>query len=212
MSPFLASILGLSSLTAVLLFYRAGSDVAGTLSPQGCRMSWMSPSYVLQNKFDTAWSPLAKRYSLWLYREVGWDSDQVSHTKTLQSIHVDVQITKIHGLPVLFIPGNAGSSRQVRSIASSATRQFYSSPHVLADEFTSGRLKSLDFFAGTKRSFIILAMRAVPRERRDLRAIHKCWCGPHVRAPSGDLCSFVDFHATIVPSIPNRVDLQIAVF
>jgi hypothetical protein len=43
-------------------------------------MSWMSPSYVLQNGFDTSWSPLARRYSLWLYREVGWDSNQVGHS------------------------------------------------------------------------------------------------------------------------------------
>jgi hypothetical protein len=40
-------------------------------------MSWMSPSYVQQPAFNTSWSPLARRYSLWLYREVGWDSVQV---------------------------------------------------------------------------------------------------------------------------------------
>lgn len=40
-------------------------------------MSWMSPSYLLQAGFDTTWSPLASRYSLWLYHEVGWDSVQV---------------------------------------------------------------------------------------------------------------------------------------
>lgn len=41
-------------------------------------MSWMSPSYVLQTKFDLSWSPLASRYSLWLYREVGWEGNEVS--------------------------------------------------------------------------------------------------------------------------------------
>ncbi len=40
-------------------------------------MSWMSPSYVLQSKFNRSWSPLADRYSLWLYREVGWESNEV---------------------------------------------------------------------------------------------------------------------------------------
>ncbi|KAF8239028.1 PGAP1-domain-containing protein [Tricholoma matsutake] len=128
MAPYLTSIVGVFSLVTILLFYLANLHVAQNLSPQGCRMSWMSPSYVLQNGFDSSWSPLARRYSLWLYREVGWDSNQ------------------IQGVPVLFIPGNAGSSHQVRSIASSATRQFYSSPQVVAPEFSSG-LKPLDFFA-----------------------------------------------------------------
>jgi glycosylphosphatidylinositol deacylase len=59
-------------------------------------------------------------------------------------------MAKIQGVPVLFIPGNAGSSRQVRSIASSATRQFYSSPQVVSPEFFSGGLKPLDFFSGAK--------------------------------------------------------------
>lgn len=44
------------------------------ISPQGCRMSWMSPSYILQSDFDALWTPLSRRYSLWLYREVEWDN------------------------------------------------------------------------------------------------------------------------------------------
>lgn len=53
-------------------------------------------------------------------------------------------------MPVLFIPGNAGSSRQVRSIASSAVRQYYDAPHSVAAEFKTraAHLKPLDFFAG----------------------------------------------------------------
>ncbi|KAF7355691.1 GPI inositol-deacylase [Mycena sanguinolenta] len=98
-------------------------------------MSYMYPSYVLQSEFDVAWTPLAKRYSLWLYREVdaygnGWELTHVSN-----------------GVPVLFIPGNAGSSRQVRSIASSAVRQYYDAPFSVASEFRSRpNLKPLDFF------------------------------------------------------------------
>lgn len=61
------------SLLCVLTFYRAGLDIVKTLSPQGCRMSWMSPSYVLQPEFNHSWTPLASRYSLFLYREVGWE-------------------------------------------------------------------------------------------------------------------------------------------
>lgn len=73
----LVHCLGLFSLCWVVILYRSGIDIVKTLSPQGCRMSWMSPSYVLQTKFDRSWSPLADRYSLWLYREVGWESNEV---------------------------------------------------------------------------------------------------------------------------------------
>ena len=40
-------------------------------------MSYMSPSYLVQSQFDRSWTPLAKRYSLLLYREVGWEDNQV---------------------------------------------------------------------------------------------------------------------------------------
>ena len=75
--PRTITVLGLSSLLAVFFLYQANSDIAQNLSPQGCRMSWMSPSYLHQAEFDHTWSPLAFRYSLWLYREVGWDPVQV---------------------------------------------------------------------------------------------------------------------------------------
>lgn len=52
------------------------------------------------------------------------------------------------GVPVLFIPGNAGSSRQVRSIASSASHQYYPEPYTSLPEFLSSGIKPLDFFAG----------------------------------------------------------------
>jgi len=40
-------------------------------------MSYMSPSYLVQSRFDTSWTSLAKRYSLLLYREVGWEDNEV---------------------------------------------------------------------------------------------------------------------------------------
>ena len=50
---------------------------------------------------------------------------------------------------MLFIPGNSGSSHQVRSIASSATRQYFSSPYVISPDFSSRSpaSKPLDIFA-----------------------------------------------------------------
>ena len=150
------TVLGLWSLLAVFLLYQANSNIVNNLSPQGCRMSWMSPSYLLQAGFDTTLSPLASRYSLWLYREVGWDSVQVCLSNRSLGVWVVIKPClqqsgqRMNSLPVLFIPGNAGSSHQVRSIASSATRQYYSSPYIISPDFERSQLKPLDFFAGMK--------------------------------------------------------------
>ncbi|TFK66578.1 PGAP1-domain-containing protein [Pluteus cervinus] len=123
-------LLSVFSVVSIVLLYLSNIDATQTLSPQGCRMSYMWPSYALQEKFDTSWTPLANRYSLWLYREVDREPREIGY-----------------GLPVLFIPGNAGSSHQVRSIASSAANQFYASPYHPNPELSSRGLKRLDFFA-----------------------------------------------------------------
>lgn len=79
--------------------------------------------------FDTEHTRFATKYSLHLIREEGFDEDP-----------------KVKGAPVLFIPGNAGSYKQARCLASEAA-QFYASsiqqdPKALKDGVTS-----LDFFA-----------------------------------------------------------------
>ena len=74
----LVHFLGLLSLICIAVLYYAGADTVKTLSPQGCRMSWMSPQYLQHTAFNTSWSPLADRYSLYLYREGNWESHEVS--------------------------------------------------------------------------------------------------------------------------------------
>ena len=153
--------LGLFSLLVLILFYSTYSDISRNLSPQGCRMSWMSPSYVLQSQFNSTHTPLGRRYSLWLYREVGWDTNQVCSSSYMQEFPrrptPNTQMAR-DSIPVLFIPGNAGSSHQIRSIASSATRQYYSSPRVVSTEFAPRSLRPLDFFAG-RETFLICRFR-----------------------------------------------------
>ncbi|KAJ7591454.1 PGAP1-like protein-domain-containing protein [Mycena floridula] len=127
---FRPALVAVASLLAIVGLYLAVLDTEQSLSPQGCRMSYMSPSYVLQSALDVSWTPLAARYSLWLYREQGWEAQQLHR-----------------GVPVLFIPGNAGSSRQVRSIASSAARQFFPTPFLQNGELIGRGIKPLDFFA-----------------------------------------------------------------
>ncbi|KAG8693374.1 GPI inositol deacylase [Ceratobasidium sp. 395] len=132
-------------------------------------MSWMSPSYIVQHEFNTTWTPLARRYSLLLYREVGWDTEMPS------------------GRPALFIPGNAGSSHQVRSIASSAARQFYSSPHVRSTDFASD-VEPLDLYA--------------VEFNEDLSALH----GPTLQTQTAYVKSALEY---IVSRYPQKHNLQV---
>jgi glycosylphosphatidylinositol deacylase len=120
---FLSSILGLALLFAILR-----GLVVRPPDPKGCRMSYMRPSYVYFSEFDTEHTRFATKYSLYLYREQGVD-----------------QSKKLHGIPVLFIPGNAGSYKQVRPIAAEAANHFY---HYLQHDGHSvnAGIRNLDFF------------------------------------------------------------------
>jgi hypothetical protein len=42
-------------------------------SASSCAMAWMSPGYIRQDGLNASHSRLAGKYSLWLYREQGWD-------------------------------------------------------------------------------------------------------------------------------------------
>ena len=73
------ALLAIVALVTTLLLVFSALDTPAKISPQGCRMSYMSPSYVIQTGFNSSWTSesLASRYRLMLYREVGWDSDKV---------------------------------------------------------------------------------------------------------------------------------------
>lgn len=90
----------------------------------------MSPGYLRLDGLNASHSRLAGKYSLWLYREQGWDLSN-----------------KPHGVPVLFAPGNAGSYRQVRSLAAAAARQFYTSPGKANESLVAAGHQELDFFS-----------------------------------------------------------------
>ncbi|WFC99227.1 GPI inositol deacylase [Malassezia yamatoensis] len=81
----------------------------------GCRMAFMYPSYVSHNEalrlHSRSSSPVMAKYSLFEYREAG-----VRH-----------ELNGKQAIPALFIPGNAGSYGQARSIASSAANQYWKS-------------------------------------------------------------------------------------
>ena len=95
-------------------------------------MSRMSPTYIKLSGFDTEHTRFATKYSLYLYREEGVDE------YTQENIG-------LKGAPVLFLPGNAGSYKQVRSLSSEASRYFHDYVRHDATAMENG-VRSLDFF------------------------------------------------------------------
>ena len=91
-------------------------------------MSYMRPAFARFSDFDTEHTRFASKYSLYMYREGGVDED-----------------TRVKGVPVLFIPGNAGSYKQMRPIAAEAAHYFHD---VLREDMTalSSGKRPLDFF------------------------------------------------------------------
>ncbi|KAF2623319.1 GPI inositol-deacylase-like protein [Macroventuria anomochaeta] len=90
------------------LFLMAQSFTTRQLDTKGCEMSYMRPIFHKFDDFDTEHTRFASKYSLYLYREGGIDDD-----------------SRVKGVPVLFIPGNAGSYKQVRPLGAEAAYYYH---------------------------------------------------------------------------------------
>jgi GPI inositol-deacylase len=105
----------LTLITTLIALLSIGAIVHSALNlqldPKGCGMSFMTPTYIKMDGFDSEYSRFASKYGLYLYREEGVDQYNPA-TGNLG----------LQGAPVLFIPGNAGSYKQVRSVSSEASR------------------------------------------------------------------------------------------
>jgi GPI inositol-deacylase len=121
-----------TALALVALAIIVHSAVYLQLDPQGCVMSRMSPTYIKLSGFDTEHSRFAAKYHLYVYREEGVDE------YTPDNIG-------LRGAPVLFIPGNAGSYKQVRSLSSESSRYHYSYLRNDANAHNQG-VRPFDFF------------------------------------------------------------------
>lgn len=131
----LRSLWSISPLTLIttsaglmILIFILHSFVTRQLDTKGCRMSYMRPSFVKLSDFDTEHTNFASKYSMYLYREGGIDHDE-----------------KVKGVPVLFIPGNAGSYKQVRPIAAEGA-SFYHEVLRFDSSAKSAGVRQLDFF------------------------------------------------------------------
>lgn len=129
-SPWRCSFLTLatSACSILLLLAIVRSFLTRQLDPKGCGMSYMMPSFTRFADFDTEHTRFASKYSLYLYREGGVDLD-----------------TRVKGVPVLFIPGNAGSYKQVRPIAAEAAHYFHDILRHDGHAVDEGK-RPLDFF------------------------------------------------------------------
>ncbi|WCJ21260.1 GPI inositol-deacylase [Euphorbia peplus] len=87
----------------------------GLLKPvsNGCAMTYMYPTYIpISPPKDAA----SAKYGLYLYHE-GW-----------KKIDFNDHLKNLHGVPLLFIPGNGGSYKQVRSLAAECDRAYQGGP------------------------------------------------------------------------------------
>ncbi|KAK3112947.1 GPI inositol deacylase [Teratosphaeriaceae sp. CCFEE 6253] len=128
--PWSCSLLTLATTACsiILLATIVRSFLTLQMDPKGCAMSYMRPAFAPFPDFDTEHTRFASKYSLYLYREGGVDED-----------------TRVKGIPVLFIPGNAGSYKQVRPIAAEAANYFQDVLGKGAVALASGK-RPLDIF------------------------------------------------------------------
>ncbi|KAH3996450.1 GPI inositol-deacylase [Parastagonospora nodorum] len=110
-------------------FLMLQSFLTKQLDTKGCEMVYMRPMYSKFDDFDTEHTRFASKYSLYLYREWG----------------IDEEFT-VKGAPVLFIPGNAGSYKQVRSLAAESAYHYHNSVQHESNA-GKGERRPLDFFA-----------------------------------------------------------------
>lgn len=130
-SPWACSLLTLATTICafLVLLTMVQSFLSRQLDPKGCVMPWMYPSFARFSDFDTEHTRFASKYSLYLYREGGVDED-----------------IRVKGIPVLFIPGNAGSYKQVRPMAAQAAYYFRDDLRQDQEAVRSGK-RPLDFFS-----------------------------------------------------------------
>ncbi|KAJ2395390.1 GPI inositol deacylase, partial [Coemansia sp. RSA 2603] len=134
-----------SPLLALLLFtvtfglLTARSYFSAQPDTPSCVMSYSRPRFIEQMHFDSNWTRFATKYRLYLYREGGYDAFDEGYR-----------------IPVLFVPGNAGSPKQVRSIASATTSAFVELMGTDPEAVTGGRI-GYDFFTvGLNEEFTAL--------------------------------------------------------
>ena len=132
--PWSCSLLTLAvtALAGIIIFAITQAFLSRQLDPKGCDIPWTRPTYIEFKDFDTEHTRFATKYHLYMLRDGSYDED-----------------AKVKGVPVLFIPGNAGSFKQGRILAFEALEQFHNGilqdSQALKEGVTSMDLFAVDF-------------------------------------------------------------------
>ncbi|KAK9242691.1 PGAP1-like protein-domain-containing protein [Lipomyces tetrasporus] len=118
------TVMRFSTLAIASILY---SFLTQQLDSKGRRKIWFAPSYARISSFDSTHTKFASKYGLYLYREQGYDR------------------LEPNGVPVLFIPGNAGSYKQVQGLAAEAAHQYYDT-FTAKGSYGDGGASNLHFF------------------------------------------------------------------
>ena len=129
--PWSCSLLTLiiTAFAAITVFAITQAFLSRQLDPKGCDIPWTRPTYIEFKDFDTEHTRFATKYHLYMLRDGSYDED-----------------TRVKGVPVLFIPGNAGSFKQGRILAFEALEQFHNGIQQDSQALKEG-MTSLDLFA-----------------------------------------------------------------
>lgn len=130
-SVFWIVFASVAAIFAALLAYTNAS-----LDVKNCKIPYMQQAYYEFPLFNESSSRLGSKYSLHLYHEEDTTTNDVEDSS---NVHMAGPGFNLSGTPVLFIPGNAGSFRQVRSFAAEGYDR------ALSSQFSS--LSHLNFFS-----------------------------------------------------------------
>ncbi|KAF9926854.1 GPI inositol deacylase [Linnemannia zychae] len=115
-----------------------------------CQFTYMQPKFYKLLGFDQERTAFAGKYGLLLFRDQYDYRLQIPSnmlTEYANSVYTVDKEAKVQplGIPALFIPGNAGSAKQMRSIAKEASKYYYEN---LAEGQRDGKTSArpIDFF------------------------------------------------------------------
>ncbi|KAL9130527.1 MAG: hypothetical protein Q9217_001295 [Psora testacea] len=138
-----------TAIALILLLFIVHAFVTRQLDPKGCDMCWSRPIYIKFSDFDTEHTRFASKYSLYMLREGGFDEDPKARNPTVEDTGVyiaEADWPQVKGVPILFIPGNAGSFKQARCLEFEAAQYYHNVIQQDPDALKRG-VTSLDFFA-----------------------------------------------------------------
>ncbi|KAG0008264.1 GPI inositol deacylase [Entomortierella chlamydospora] len=120
------------------------------VDPNICQYTYMQPRYFRLLGFDRERTAFAGKYGLLLFRDqtdykLQLPASMLSeYSNSVYAVDKEAKIQPM-GIPALFIPGNAGSAKQMRSIAKEASKYYYENL-VDAQRNVKSTSRPIDFF------------------------------------------------------------------